>query len=111
MQQEPVRLTVEILTGSVFSVQVDPDGTVGDLKREIASKHESFSRERLIILKVEEGESSSILVNEETVPLHEYGVEDGSHLFLFFHPIRAASLDDDQFQFGCTNERLTLGNV
>ncbi|KAK3008394.1 hypothetical protein RJ639_013606 [Escallonia herrerae] len=69
-----MKVIVEILTGKVFSIQVDKDTTVADLKREIEAQ-EDLPNNRLILM------FEGSLLNGNEAPLVEYGVGEGSHLF------------------------------
>ncbi|CAK9133536.1 unnamed protein product [Ilex paraguariensis] len=83
-----MRLVVEILTGKLFYIQLGDDATVEDLKREIGAQ-EKLPRDRLILIL--NGELSH-LMNDNELSLLDYGVQDGSHVYLFFDP-----LDDCSF--------------
>ncbi|PHT66530.1 hypothetical protein T459_30955 [Capsicum annuum] len=76
-----MNLVIEILTGTLFHIQVSEKTTVADLKREI-SKQEKLPENRLILMLDIGGDS--IMLNGDEVPLTEYGVKDGSHFYLFF---------------------------
>lgn len=83
-----MRVTIEILTGKLFYVEVDKeDATVLDLKREIESQ-ENLPHDRLILIL-----DDNVLIENET-SLIAYGVRDGSHLYLFFCPLK---LDEKSF--------------
>ncbi|XP_060171365.1 uncharacterized protein LOC132602560 [Lycium barbarum] len=76
-----MNLVIEILTGTLFHIQVAKDTTVADLKREI-SNQEKLPENRLILMLNTGGDS--IMLNGDEIPLVEYGVKDGSHFYLFF---------------------------
>ncbi|PWA42282.1 Ubiquitin [Artemisia annua] len=76
-----MRLVVEILTGKLFYVQVGDTATVLDLKKKIGAQ-EKLPDDRLILLLL------NTLMNENEASLVEYGVQDGSHIYLFFDNLR-----------------------
>lgn len=77
---------MEILTGTLFYVQVENDATVADLKKEIESQ-QKLPCDRLILL-LDDDESHLMMSQEQDeVSLVECGVRDGSHIYLFFNPL------------------------
>ncbi|KAL3514615.1 hypothetical protein ACH5RR_027332 [Cinchona calisaya] len=82
-----MRVVVEILTGRLFYVEMKDDATVSDLKKEIGFQ-EQLPFDRLILL-VDGNES--FFMSENQVSLKDYGIKDGSHVYLFFDPV----VDDD----------------
>ncbi|CAN4095414.1 unnamed protein product [Withania somnifera] len=78
-----MNLVIEILTGSLFHIRADKETTVADLKREI-SNQEKLPENRLILMLDTGGDGDSIMLNDDAIPLVEYGVKHGSHLYLFF---------------------------
>nr|DAD23285.1 TPA_asm: hypothetical protein HUJ06_024748 [Nelumbo nucifera] len=86
-----MRLVVEVLTGTLFYVQVDDNATVGDLKREIGAQ-EKLPEDRLILVLHNHNHhgSSSVMVDDK-LSLLEYGVRDGSHIHLCFYPLDDAA--------------------
>ncbi|CAH1426286.1 unnamed protein product [Lactuca virosa] len=76
-----MRVLVEILMGKLFYIQVGNNATVLDLKKEIGAQ-EKLPVDRLILLMYEK------LMNENESSLVDYGVEDGSHLYLFFDTLK-----------------------
>ncbi|CAK7334145.1 unnamed protein product [Dovyalis caffra] len=86
-----MRVVVEILTGTLFYVQVGNDATVADLKKEIEVQ-QKLPQDRLILFL---SNKQSHLLNEEAdaASLVDCGVEDGSHIYLFFDPL---DHDDDE---------------
>ena len=85
-----MRVVVEILTGTLFYVQVSDNTTVADLKREIGDQ-ENLPHDRLILVL---SSNLSRLMNENELALIDYGVRDGSHVYLFFDPLNDGSSDD-----------------
>lgn len=77
-------MVVEILTGTLFYIEVGDTATVADLKREIEAQEE-LPYDRLILILYDDYESR--LLDEDDVPLADYGVRDGSHMYLFFEPV------------------------
>lgn len=84
-----MRVVIEILTGTLFYIEVKDDATVADLKKEIGFQ-EQLPFDRLILL-VEGGNDERLLMSENECSLHEYGVEDGSHVYLFFETVEDGS--------------------
>ncbi|CAN1843726.1 hypothetical protein LINPERHAP1_LOCUS37227 [Linum perenne] len=72
-------VVVEIMTGTLFHVQVGDDATVADLKREIESQ-QKLPVDRMILLLGDDR-------LDDGLALAECGVEDGSHVYLFFNPV------------------------
>lgn len=78
-----MRVVVEILTGRLFFVEIQDDATVADLKKEIGFQ-EQLPFDRLILLV--DG-TESFLMNENERSLQDYGIKDGSHVYLFFDSV------------------------
>ncbi|CAI0625685.1 unnamed protein product [Linum tenue] len=79
-----MKVAVEILTGSLFHVDVKDDdnaATVADLKQAIASQ-QKLPFDRLILLQGD-GEEEEAPLDDDS-PLADYGIHDGSHIYLFF---------------------------
>ncbi|EYU32795.1 hypothetical protein MIMGU_mgv1a020662mg [Erythranthe guttata] len=79
-----MKLVAELLTGSLFYVEVKEDDTVGDLKREIGDQ-ENLPTDRLIFILDDFYNNRTLMDNNET-PLKDYGVRDSSHIYIFFEP-------------------------
>lgn len=77
-----MKLVAEILTGSLFYVEVGEDATVGDLKKAIG-KQENLPGDRLILLLDAEERYS---LDKDEASLKDYGVGDSSHIYIFFRP-------------------------
>ncbi|KAL9340130.1 hypothetical protein Peur_066349 [Populus x canadensis] len=77
-----MRVVVEILTGTLFYIQVGNDATVADLKKEIEAQ-QKLPQDRLILFL---SNKRRHLINEEGdgAALVDCGVQDGSHIYLFF---------------------------
>ncbi|GMG98673.1 hypothetical protein Nepgr_000513 [Nepenthes gracilis] len=90
-----MKLAVEILTGSLFYVEVGGDATVADLKREISTQ-ENLPCERLILYLHKDHFG---LLHDDELLLTECGVHDSSHIYLFFSPLgdgRGNGLEDEE---------------
>lgn len=77
-----MKVVAEILTGSLFYVEVGDDATVGDLKKEI-EKQENLPGNRLMLLLDSE---KCYLLDKDEASLKYYGVEDSSHIYIIFKP-------------------------
>lgn len=83
-----MKVSVSILTGAFFYVEVANDAKVCHLKREIEARME-IPYDRLILL-LDIGEDCGTCLVEETkdgATLAEVGIRDGSHIYLFFKPL------------------------
>ncbi|XP_059664474.1 uncharacterized protein LOC132310308 [Cornus florida] len=80
-----MRVVMEILTGKLFYIQVGDDATVGDLKREIGAQ-EKLPHDRLILI-LDDSNLHIHLLNQNELSLVDCGVQDGSHVYLFFDPL------------------------
>ncbi|XVF71457.1 hypothetical protein PTKIN_Ptkin12aG0039100 [Pterospermum kingtungense] len=79
-----MNVVVEILTGTLFYVQVNDDATVGDLKKEIESR-ENLPGDRMIMTVDDHHKNQNQVISEEDgTSLVDCGVQDGSHIYLFF---------------------------
>ncbi|KAL2489465.1 Ubiquitin-like superfamily protein [Forsythia ovata] len=81
-----MKVVAEVMTGKLFYIQVEDNATVADLKREIGIQ-ENLPGDRLILML---DDNPRRLMDKNNVSLTEYGVREGSHIYLFFDP-----LDDD----------------
>lgn len=80
---------MENLTGTLFYIQVGNDATLADLKREIEAQ-QKLPCDRLILfldtdlspLMTDDGDGDG-----DGVSLMDCGVQDGSHIYLFFNPL------------------------
>lgn len=82
-----MKVVVENLTGTLFYIQLGNDATVAELKREIEAQ-EKLPCDRLILV---------LDTNVGCDPIHDdgtggnslvdYGVQDGSHIYIFFNPL------------------------
>jgi hypothetical protein len=80
-----MRVVVENLTGTLFYIQVGNDATLADLKKEIEAQ-QKLPCERLILIL---DTNLRRLMNDDGdgVSLVDCGVQDGSHIYLFFNPL------------------------
>ncbi|CAJ1979035.1 unnamed protein product [Sphenostylis stenocarpa] len=85
---EAMKVVVENLTGTLFYVQVSNDATVEDLKKEIEAQ-QKLPCDRLILV-LDAHECPLMSKEEEKLSLVDCGIQDGSHIYLFFNPV-----DDD----------------
>ncbi|WOL07644.1 hypothetical protein Cni_G16389 [Canna indica] len=79
-----MRVVVEILTGRFFQVEVEEDATVEGLKKAIkaAGEEDKFEEQRLVLVL-----GNGRLLTDDHCALNEYGVLDGSIVYLFFSPV------------------------
>ncbi|KAF5178047.1 hypothetical protein FRX31_032359 [Thalictrum thalictroides] len=87
-----MKLVVEVLTGTLFYIQVDDGATIGDLKREIGV-HEKVSLDRFILVH-----HDHYLMDDNGALVIDYGVQEGSHLHLCYTPTLDDN-DDDHHHF------------
>lgn len=78
-----MKVTAEVFTGRLFYVEVGEDITVGDLKNVIGNQ-EDLPTDRLILMLDSDGQQ---LLTIDENPVSHYGVQDGSHVYIFFRPI------------------------
>ncbi|GAB2274881.1 hypothetical protein Dimus_009652 [Dionaea muscipula] len=86
-----MKLVVEILTGSLFYIQVDDDASLADLKREIADQ-ENFLVGGLVLYLYDD--QSGLMIGDN-LHLKEFGVCDSSHIYLLFTPLDDADEEND----------------
>lgn len=84
-----MRLAVEILTGTLFHVEVDDGAKVSDLKREIAAQAELPYERLILVLDVPGGCECHLLIEDarDGAPLADVGACDGARMYLFFKPL------------------------
>lgn len=80
-----MKVVVENLTGTLFYIQVGNDATVEDLKREIEAQ-QKLPCDRLILI-LDADRCPLMTTEEEKASLVDCGIQDGSHIYLFFNPI------------------------
>lgn len=89
-----MRLQVESLTARFFYVDVDDDAKTADVMR-VIGEQENLPIDRLILVLYHNEDNQVILTTEDETPLADYGVQDGSLLYLFFTSVLP---DDDPIQ-------------
>ncbi|KAK8569115.1 hypothetical protein V6N13_106988 [Hibiscus sabdariffa] len=99
-----MKVVVEIMTGSLFYVQVGDDATVNDLKKEIEAR-EDLASDRMILIADHKNRNKLITKEEDGTSLVHCGVEDGSHIYLFFSPLSTES----SYQHVFTSSESLLG--
>ncbi|KAB2595220.1 hypothetical protein ACFX13_041102 [Malus domestica] len=85
-----MKVVVENLTGTLFYVQVGKEATVADLKREIEAQQKLPYHRLILILDTDSDDRHcSRLMNDDAdgVLLVDYGVQDGSHVYVFLNPL------------------------
>lgn len=80
-----MKVVVEVLTGTLFYIQVKNYATIGDLKKEIGSQ-QKLPCDRMILL-LDNDKSRLMSQDQDEVSLVDCGVKDGSHIYLFFNPL------------------------
>ncbi|KAJ4822286.1 hypothetical protein Tsubulata_006391 [Turnera subulata] len=85
-----MRVGVDILTGTFFYVEVENDAKVVDLKREIEAQ-QKLPQDRLILFLINNGQHHCLNEEEDDASLVDCGVQDGSHIYLFFNPLEDGS--------------------
>lgn len=95
-QPEKMVVVVEILTGPLFHVRLPDGATVSDLKKEICAQEKQLPQDRLILI-LDGGQvmTNYLMMCENEVPLVEYGIGDGSHVYIFFTLPESADENDD----------------
>ncbi|XP_051150859.1 uncharacterized protein LOC127265196 [Andrographis paniculata] len=78
-----MKLLAEVLTGTSFYVEVGEDATVGDLKKEIGQQ-ENLPVDRLTLMV---GTDPCSMLDNDIAPLEDYGIQESSHIYIFFEPV------------------------
>lgn len=97
-----MKVSVEIVTGGLFYIEVLNSAIVRDVKKKIESEENWKADSIILILKEEEeehGMKQMILEDDEKL-LVEYGVKNGSHIYLFFNNLphcQEFEFSDDYF--------------
>ncbi|KAL6521978.1 hypothetical protein OROMI_031855 [Orobanche minor] len=76
-----MKLIAEILTGSLFYVEIEEDATIQNLKSKIGNQ-EKLPTSRLILML--DADDERYLLGNDEFSLKDYGVQDGSHIYIFF---------------------------
>lgn len=96
---------MEILTGTLFYIQVGNDATVADLKREIGDQ-QKLPHDRLILF-LDNTQNRLIDEDGDAAALVDCGVHDESHIYLFFNPLEDhGSSSTHHFVFNFTDSFL-----
>ena len=83
-----MKVVVEILTGTLFYIEVEDNVTVADLKREIGAQQELPCDRMILLLHLDDNQNHPLSSDgEDGVSLVDCGVKDGSKLYLFFNPV------------------------
>jgi hypothetical protein len=85
MSLKMMSVVVENLTGTLFYIQVGNDATLADLKREIEAQQKLPFDRLILILDTDLGHLMTD--HGDGVSLLDCGVQDGSHIYLFFNPV------------------------
>ncbi|MCD7448491.1 hypothetical protein HAX54_042628 [Datura stramonium] len=86
-----MQVVVEIMSGTVFHLQVGDNATVQDMKIAIQNQ-ENLPSDRLTLL-LDRGYDHFPMLDDQK-PLSEYGVQDGSRVHVFFRPLEEEASDD-----------------
>ncbi|CAA0840127.1 Ubiquitin-like superfamily protein [Striga hermonthica] len=78
-----MELVAEVLTGSLFSVKIEEEATVEDLKNKIGNQ-ENLPTQRLILML--NADDNQYLLDNDQSPVKDYGIRDGSRIYIFFQP-------------------------
>ena len=80
-----MKVVVQSLTGTLFHIQVDNDATVADLMREIEAQ-QKLPYDRMILIP-DDDRHPLMNIDQERATLVDCGLQDGSHIYLFFNPL------------------------
>lgn len=89
-----MKVVTEVLTGGQFYVEVEEEATVRDLKNKIANQ-ENLPIDRLILML--DAQQCDVM-NQDDVYLKEYGVQEGSRIYIFFEPLPDDSTNSPPIQ-------------
>ncbi|QCD87909.1 hypothetical protein DEO72_LG3g2450 [Vigna unguiculata] len=93
-----MKVVVENLTGTLFYIEVKNDATIEDLKKEIETQ-QKLPGDRFILVLHAHNESLIMGKEQEKLSLFDSGIQDESHIYLFFTPLNHDSI----VNFGFTN--------
>ncbi|ETO04638.1 hypothetical protein RFI_32758 [Reticulomyxa filosa] len=85
---ENITVTIKQLDGTIFTVQLPPTGTVGDLKRTIEQERNISPERQRLIFKAQE-------LRTDGSALSEYGVVDQSTLHIVIRPLGSVSANNN----------------
>lgn len=92
-----MRLGVENLAGRFFYVEVEDEADVAALKKEIASNDDEIQESRVLLIL---SDSNELIMDDDRRKVKDYGVEDGSIIYLFFsidEPIQWPEIYEEKF--------------
>ncbi|KAJ6683466.1 hypothetical protein OIU85_007179 [Salix viminalis] len=105
-----MKVAVEILTGTLFYIEVGNDATVADLKKEIGAQ-QKLPQDRLILFL--DNKQTRLISSEDQgdgATLVDCGVRDGSHIYLFFDPVDLDESSDQSWPHYSCLEQASLSN-
>ncbi|KAJ8620701.1 hypothetical protein MRB53_029230 [Persea americana] len=86
-----MKVVIEILTGRFLHVDIDESAILGDLKKEIAVQ-EAIPEHRVILVH----SNGCHLMMDDQKSLSDYGVQEGSHIYLFFTTVQPTTPSQDK---------------
>ncbi|KGN43536.1 hypothetical protein Csa_020453 [Cucumis sativus] len=90
-----MKLVVQNLTGSLFFVEVEDDATVSDLRTQInAHPHQHNLPSHRLIFIPDHNPERLISQVDDGISLVDFGLRDGSHIYIFFSPLHDDDGDD-----------------
>lgn len=92
-----MRLGVENLAGRFFYVEVEDQADVAALKKEIGSNDDEIQESRVLLIL---SDSNELIMDDDRRKVKDYGVEDGSIIYLFFSiddPIQWPEIYEEKF--------------
>ncbi|KAJ6371890.1 hypothetical protein OIU77_002249 [Salix suchowensis] len=105
-----MKVAVEILTGTLFYIEVGNDATVADLKKEIGAQ-QKLPQDRLILFL--DNKQTRLISDQDQgdgATLVDCGVRDGSHIYLFFDPVDLDESSDHSWPHYSCLEQASLSN-
>ncbi|KAF9663277.1 hypothetical protein SADUNF_Sadunf17G0021500 [Salix dunnii] len=103
-----MKVVVEILTGTLFYIEVGNDATVADLKKEIGAQ-QKLPQDRLILF-LDNKQTRLISEEGDGATLVDCGVRDGSHIYLFFDPVDLDESSDHSWPQYSNLEQASFSN-
>ncbi|KAM7276141.1 hypothetical protein ACFE04_018007 [Oxalis oulophora] len=79
-----MKLVVEILTGSLFYIQVENNATIADFKKEVGIQQKLPVDRMLLFLNDKSLAPGRMIEEDDGTLLSDCGFEDESHIYLFF---------------------------
>ncbi|KAL3639212.1 hypothetical protein CASFOL_017119 [Castilleja foliolosa] len=99
-----MKLVAEIITGTLFYIEIDEDATVRDLKKKIR-KQENLPIDRLILM-LDFDDQNHRFMDKDDSSLKSYGIRDWSHIYIFFGPP-----DNDPTPYSPSTPQYPISNV